>query len=750
MEKLKYPLKLEPVKLMKEEDIVRIINECDILLLPDEDDEDDNTVVVEAEEDFDAIYQQSKKSKKKEETQYEKLFGINENEFNPLGCDPVKALQVNRILKQKLAQFQRILRRLMIVIEDQFKANEDYLERAKNKNVSKEQHKGNARIGAPYFKDAHGDPAPLNQDYKYRKHVLKEFFPFDLPQNPARWKMREKVNLVNGIKNQMIDHIKVEQSKKLCQQRQTRQKIVKLKFISNNDELSKTSVLELYQEIQANYPSFKISWSNISFDILNSSHSITECMGIWYSYLRPDLNRSQFTEKENTDMMIAIVENNYQNWDNIASLCDRRSSMQCFIHYHKSITRFFERAEIWTPEEDDLLLKAIHKYTFCGAINWNKVGETVKNRTKMQCYNRYSLHCRDEPVKKGVFSREEDLIILNYIQKFGKRFDEMFKLLPDRSVTQIRNHYNNALKNEEETHPWTSAEDHELIEFVDTYGTNNWKDISLKLKTHNRISCRTRYITIQKYLDKHPNASIENVPKKHKKLTTIHKVKGQILVTNPLVRGEILNSDGFDKFKQYYPKLYHILKTCFNYDLGRKTIGVEQSVIINVLIMLLKVEWSGFQKKRHSFYTEQEKLRLNLAQEYCLDSELLKQISIIVPTHFLLPPNWNSVVGLRAIAIKNHLKDEEEDVIVNLKTNCNDTNYNKSLNEFHKLFFSLFYWSAIVSKIDSDELKEIYYKKNPQNYTAVDFISSLRSKDGGIQRNSLMIPKSKNKVIPKS
>lgn len=65
METFSFPLKLEPVKLMKEEDIVRIINECDILLLPDEDDEDgDITVAGETEEDFEAFYQQSKKTKK--------------------------------------------------------------------------------------------------------------------------------------------------------------------------------------------------------------------------------------------------------------------------------------------------------------------------------------------------------------------------------------------------------------------------------------------------------------------------------------------------------------------------------------------------------------------------------------------------------------------------------------------------------------------------------------------------------------
>lgn len=628
-------------------------------------------------------------------------------------------------MKQKLAQFQRQLRLLVIKIDTQFKTNEEYLERAKTKNVTKEKQRAFARCGAPYFKDAHGDPAPLNQDYKYRKNVLKEFFPYDLPQNPARWKIKEKVNLVNGIKDQMIDHIKVEQSKKLCQERKTRQRIVKLKFISNNDELSKSTVLEIYQEIQENYPSFKISWNNISFDILNSSHSITECMGIWYSYLRPDLNRSRFTEQENTQMMIAIAENDHQNWDEIARHCDRRSSMQCFIHYHKSITRYFDRIETWTQEEDGNLQKAIEKNTFCGASNWNKIGEAMKDRTKLQCYNRYIFFCRDQPVKRGTFSKEEDMTILDYVEKHGKNFNEILKLLPDRTVTQIRNHYNLALGYEGETHSWTPEEDAALVNFVDTYGTNNWKDIAVTLKTHNRVSCRTRYITIQKFLAKNPNAPLENVPKKRKKITAFHKAKDTINTTTCIDRTTAANKHVLDRFKNQHPTLYHLLKTCFNYDLGRKTIQNDQGGIINVLNLLLKVDWSGFEKKKQIFYTKEQILILNRAEKYCLDAKIVKEISTIVPLQFFMPPNWNTVVGLRAISIKNHLKHEETNLAV-IDTKCTDINYSKSLNEFHKFFYSLFYWSAMVSKIDSDELKELYNEKNPQNYTAVDFINNLR------------------------
>ncbi|CAO1385888.1 unnamed protein product [Diamesa hyperborea] len=645
METYSFPLNLEPVKLMKEEDIRRIINECDILLLPDEDDEDGEFIVAgkEIEEDFEAIYQQSKKTKKVNIPNYEGLFKIKKNEYKPLGSDPVQALKVNKVLKQKLAQFQRQLRLLMAKIDTQLKANEEYLERAKTKTVTMEKNRGFARCGAPYFKDAHGDPAPLNQDYKYRKNVLKEFFPYDLPQNPARWKIREKVNLVNGIKDQMIDHIKVEQSKKLCQERKTRQRIVKMKFIANNDELSKSTVLEIYQEIQENYPSFKISWNNISFDILNSSHSVTECMGIWYSYLRPDLNRERFTEHENTQMMIAIAESNHQNWDEIARHCDRRSSMQCFIHYHKSITRYFDRVESWTPEEDDLLQKAVEKYTFCGASNWNKISEAIKNRTKVQCYNRYIFSCRDQPVKRGNFSTEEDKIILDYVDKHGINYNEITKLLPERTVTQIRNHYQLALGFEGETHCWTTEEDAALIDFVDTYGTNNWKEIAATLKTHNRLSCRTRYVTIQKFLAKNPNASLESVPKKRKTVTAFHKAKEDLDTVAKLTRTTAANAQVLDRFKKGNPLLYHLLKTCFNYDLGRKAIPKDHSIAINVLNFLLKVDWSGFQPKKQIFYTEVQIGILELAEKYSLDAKLVKEISVIIPLQFLMPPNWNTV-----------------------------------------------------------------------------------------------------------
>lgn len=639
----------------------------------------------------------------------------------------------------------------MVKIEARLSANEEYLERAKAKSLKpKEKQRSFARCGAPYFKDAHGDPAPLNQDYKYRKNVLKEFFPYDLPQNPARWKMREKVSLVNGIKNQMIDHIKVEQSKKLCQDRNTRQRIVKLKFISNNDELSKSTVLEVYQEIQENYPTFKISWSNISFDILNSSHSITECMGIWYSYLRPDLNRSRFTDQENTDMMIAISKNNHQNWDEVARHCDRRSSMQCFIHYHKAITRLFEYAEPFSQEEDDILMKAIEKNTFCGASNWNKIAEAMRNRTKLQCYNRYICFSREQPLKRGNFSREEDMIILDYVEKNGKKFNEILKLLPERTVTQIRNHYNLALASEGESHCWTPEEDAALIEFVNTYGTNNWKDIANTLKTHNRLSCRTRYGTIQKYLSKNPNASLESVPKKHKKVNAFIKAKDIIPTIVPRSAG--VNTQVLEKFKKSNSKLYHLFKTCFNYDLGRRIPSLnDQNVMINVLNMLLKIDWSGFVSQKQIFYTEVQKLVLKQAENYKLDGKLVQEISAVIPFQFLMPPNWNTVVGIRAIAIKNHLKDQEPETRV-IDTKCTDLNYNKSLNEFNKLFFSLFYWSAMVSKIDSDELKGLYNKKNPQNYTAVDFINNLRSNDKtSVKKMRLTSPqKFKGKLTPKS
>lgn len=117
-------------------------------------------------------------------------------------------------------------------------------------------------------------------------------------------------------------------------------------------------------------------------------------------------------------------------------------------------------------------------------------------------------------IKKDKFTVEEDCIIMAGIKEFGKQFNKFPpNLLPGRSTLQIRNRYNNVLKNVGKTTTWTLAHDEILLEQVKTHGTSNWAEVAKSLP-HTRTSCRSRYTTVSKYLQNNTGSSLKDVPRR--------------------------------------------------------------------------------------------------------------------------------------------------------------------------------------------------------------------------------------------
>jgi Myb-like DNA-binding domain len=610
--------------------------------------------------------------------------------------------------------------RLVERIDEQYKSNNIFLEQAKSGDSKDATNFKTSYIkcGAPFFKDALSYPAPYNEDYKYRKNIAKEFFPFDLPPSSSRWKTKEKVALINGVKNQMISHIKSKQSRRLCEDsRKTRGKLQKLKFISHNKDLEQSPILDIYESIQKDYPDFAVNWNLISFDDLQSAHSVSECMGMWYSYLRPDLNREPFSEQEDVMIANAVVESNFNDWNELASMLNNRSSLQAFVHFHATFSRLCPANVRWTEKEDFQLIEGVERYSLNGVVNWAKVGQILPTRNKTQCYNRYLIIVKSRGLKKGVFSRHEDRIILDYVSKMGeKAFNQIPKgLLPGRTSIQIKNHFNVALKHQGTVHPWTREEDQQLVEYVEKKGTNNWSGIAAILGTHNRISCRTRYLTISKFLAKNPEAILKDVPCKTKMLTAVQKAKamsddeeeGERKFSNTKNFGE----KTFATFKRQNPQLYAMLRTAFNYDLSDREVNADSRKLM-ILLWLFKADDHQKVLTRKAFMFPANQLaKLREATAIELDQKLVREMMFATKhTQFLMPPNYNTAVGLRAITIKLQEHEQDEDLTVTDPT----PKYRKALVDFQKLYFSLFYWTAMLSKVDKDELNEIHFQKYPR------------------------------------
>lgn len=119
------------------------------------------------------------------------------------------------------------------------------------------------------------------------------------------------------------------------------------------------------------------------------------------------------------------------------------------------------------------------------------------------------------------FSVEEDCVIMAAVKEYGTNFQAFpHRLLPGRNVLQIRNRYNNVLKSVGKRRSWTADDDVRLVELVKQHGNANWSKIADELVCHNRVSCRTRYNTIQKFLQKNPDCTVEDVPRRKRDQTS--------------------------------------------------------------------------------------------------------------------------------------------------------------------------------------------------------------------------------------
>lgn len=68
--------------------------------------------------------------------------------------------------------------------------------------------------GAPYFKNKEAFSAPPIADYQQRKK-RKELFPMDLMEQKGYWLPRDKINLIQGVKKQMLNYLYLVNKRRL-------------------------------------------------------------------------------------------------------------------------------------------------------------------------------------------------------------------------------------------------------------------------------------------------------------------------------------------------------------------------------------------------------------------------------------------------------------------------------------------------------------------------------------------------------
>ncbi|KAL1379783.1 hypothetical protein pipiens_014655 [Culex pipiens pipiens] len=130
--------------------------------------------------------------------------------------------------------------------------------------------------GQPFFKDEDLYPGPHNDDYLTRKNVGKEFFPLDLFEvTDTNWTVKDKVNILKGVKTQIVEFIERENRLKI---RKVGNGLEAERLRREIASLGRKEIGDLWEKVlrfPEEYPDqrFEIDWLRISNVNISERHS---------------------------------------------------------------------------------------------------------------------------------------------------------------------------------------------------------------------------------------------------------------------------------------------------------------------------------------------------------------------------------------------------------------------------------------------------------------------------------------------
>lgn len=300
------------------------------------------------------------------------------------------------------------------------------------------------------------------------------------------------------------------------------------------------------------------------------------------------------------------------------------------------------------------------------------------------------------------------------VQEHGYNFREFpTNLLPGRNIRQLRNRYNNVLKHVGKRDHWTEDHDNKLMQLVDELGTSNWLEVSKRISNHSRISCRQRYMTIKKFLDKHPNSSVSDVPRRKKafssNVTTENWMETMLsnhapaAAAKPTEAVQPAAAAGRETstiiMKTNERALYDYLKYGYNFEWGRRIYG-NDGLVENIQIAgeLLYAPAVSAALSIHDGPFSAYVTLGSAVEKVPLQPELRAQLIQLSQSEFRFPVNMNTLLGMRGLCIafeqnKTKRTKVETDVTANERQH-------EALAMFQRRFSSVLANTAEVAKMN--------------------------------------------------
>ena len=149
----------------------------------------------------------------------------------------------------------------------------------------------------------------------------------------------------------------------------------------------------------------------------------------------------RWTLKEDEVLSQAVQELGKRNWRKISERVSGRSPVQCLHRWNKILKPGLTKGP-WTPAEDEMLTSWVRKH---GASHWSCCAKAIKGRNGKQCRERWN-NILNPSIKKGSWTYEEDLKIIELYFQMGSKWSQMVPYLNGRSENAIKNRFYSNLR----------------------------------------------------------------------------------------------------------------------------------------------------------------------------------------------------------------------------------------------------------------------------------------------------------------
>jgi len=184
--------------------------------------------------------------------------------------------------------------------------------------------------------------------------------------------------------------------------------------------------------------------------------------------------------KNNSQLKNSSAPNNIQKQNSNSNINLENLSINSNIN-------LIDCKKIWTKEEDEILINFVKS---TNSRNWKKISSILKTKTPQQCSYRFNKIYTLKDQKK--FTRNEDILIIELIEKYGHDWNEIINHFPGRKIEELSERYFNKLNPSLKKRQFEPEEDTLILKLHNLHG-NNWNEISKYFKDASVSVIKNRY-----------------------------------------------------------------------------------------------------------------------------------------------------------------------------------------------------------------------------------------------------------------